>query len=411
MLSVLICAGLYFGKSDDRGCEFLVVSMHLTTQQTDRLVFDLPLDRNDDTKVTPSWLRNLADARALYSAQNGLADRVMTKIHGLDISPLGNFSTVAHTMHPSHTLEYTILARQICTLTISKERIGATISSLPVGGGHSIASQIDAGCIFEVLRRSLEHDSTTPQDRETLAERILRTMSLSALSDCHDFDILSPDASMKEVSIAFRRSTLYDRRCVLARNKALVELAQKPSDFTLKPDLTVVRQLVTSSQNLQQYIRKEDALGHATFRIHKIVLGKINARNGLPGADSETLEQDLEICNVCEGPISFESLRWARCSNGHQFPRCGLTFTAIQLPGKTKNCSLCNTQYLNQHLIDSLVNTVPALNTEDVEASQVDGDMWVTVTQGVQNLAAEPFLRILFCACDICIYCGGKFVG
>jgi len=114
-----------------------------------------------------------------------------------------------------------------------------------------------------------------------------------------------------------------------------------------------------------------------------------------------------EPCEICEAEITFANSQWARCTNGHEFGklnfgdlliltdssvRCGLTFLAIQAPGISKFCGLCNRQYLtNQHLI-----TLDAAEGE------------------IENTSAKPdhsLIQLLLVALDICIYCGGKFVG
>lgn len=94
-----------------------------------------------------------------------------------------------------------------------------------------------------------------------------------------------------------------------------------------------------------------------------------------------------DLCDFCSAPIPFTDLTAATCANGHEFPRCGISLVAIQAPGITKYCGICST---------------PCLSEEFVRAQETGGsDIEPPVTLS----------RVLFQACDVCIYCGGKFVG
>jgi hypothetical protein len=82
--------------------------------------------------------------------------------------------------------------------------------------------------------------------------------------------------------------------------------------------------------------------------------------------------------------------------------RCTLSFLAIQTPGTSKACSICNAQYINEFMM-------PSFKAQDSKETSADGD---EVMQGTSD--QEPPLslaRILFAACDRCVCCGGKFTG
>jgi hypothetical protein len=93
-------------------------------------------------------------------------------------------------------------------------------------------------------------------------------------------------------------------------------------------------------------------------------------------------------CDFCSAPIPFSDLTTAICLNGHQFPRCGVSLLAIQAPGITKYCGICST---------------PVLNEEFVQAQEDGG--------GTDTDSSTTLAKVLFRACDACIFCGGKFIG
>jgi len=82
--------------------------------------------------------------------------------------------------------------------------------------------------------------------------------------------------------------------------------------------------------------------------------------------------------------------------------RCTLSFLAIQTPGTSKACSICNAQYINESMM-------PGFKAQDSKDAGTEED---EVMQGTSD--QEPPLslaRILFAACDRCVCCGGKFTG
>ncbi|KAJ5174201.1 uncharacterized protein N7482_000078 [Penicillium canariense] len=88
----------------------------------------------------------------------------------------------------------------------------------------------------------------------------------------------------------------------------------------------------------------------------------------------------FERCEICEAGIAWASATEAQCAGGHLFARCGLTFLAIQEPGISKYCSLCQKEYIN----------------EEIVARSREGSLSSTY-------------RSLFEAFDTCLYCRGKF--
>ncbi len=96
-----------------------------------------------------------------------------------------------------------------------------------------------------------------------------------------------------------------------------------------------------------------------------------------------------------------------------------MTFLAIQAPGISKYCGLCSMEYLNQDfLLKSNIQYSASVEGEDGPhggaASDVEKEARVISnaltdldnTESLQSLA-----HVLFSSCEVCIYCGGKFVG
>lgn len=85
--------------------------------------------------------------------------------------------------------------------------------------------------------------------------------------------------------------------------------------------------------------------------------------------------------------------------------RCALTFFAIQEPGISRYCDTCSREYLHE---DYALKTCHV----DKHASGTDG-------MGISDNSNDPsngtdggsILQSLFQHHDVCIFCGGKFIG
>lgn len=125
--------------------------------------------------------------------------------------------------------------------------------------------------------------------------------------------------------------------------------------------------------------------------------------------------------------------------------RCSLTFLAIQAPGISKLCGICGKRYLNEEYLrktDRLIRSGGNRQSEDggqqdvvmrdadggqeepiLPSTETDGTGEGNAKQGEEtaqggagassNDGRSPITlaRILFSACDVCFYCGGKFMG
>ncbi|KAJ5621629.1 hypothetical protein N7528_006412 [Penicillium herquei] len=88
----------------------------------------------------------------------------------------------------------------------------------------------------------------------------------------------------------------------------------------------------------------------------------------------------FERCEVCDAGLIWDSPKEVQCQNGHLFVRCGLTFQAIQEPGVSKYCSICQAEYF-------------------------DEDLLIRIRDG----HVDPAFMHLFDTFDTCIYCDKKF--
>ncbi|KAI9780964.1 MAG: hypothetical protein M1839_006403 [Geoglossum umbratile] len=148
----------------------------------------------------------------------------------------------------------------------------------------------------------------------------------------------------------------------------------------------------------------------------------------------------FERCEICGESVGWQDVATARCANNHIFVRCALTFLAIQGPRISKYCGVCGKEYLREDIIrlekvgtldeggESAQAGIP--NTEGLAkvlleaAMEVGADDTASLPSKGGRAPDSPIARelsdmrgaesslasLLFGACDVCVYCGGKFL-
>lgn len=107
--------------------------------------------------------------------------------------------------------------------------------------------------------------------------------------------------------------------------------------------------------------------------------------------------------------------------------RCALTFLAIQEPGISKYCERCGKQYLTEEALlkdevsqgnsDRTDVEVPAPTIGGHSHTNFDDDAEAQASLMAQHQVSSPsnelapLVRMLFSNYDVCVFCGGKFVG
>ena len=388
----------------------MTIVLHLSATRVAKVNFYLPLNEEGNMhgeKEQPSWRQGLIDAQAMFNARHELAGHVSTKTYGLARSPLGDSIVVCASNHPSNGLEYAIPALQISNISINDENdmdLDAIFSVYQPSPKHN---QISDGAVFTAIKGLMERSPDSPPNVEAFLERMpcKSPQEVTNGSQTQDSDL---STSLESQVAHLRQKFVYDQESILSRNRRLVQLAQAPVAQSLKPDLNMIRRLVTTVLGLPSSLSDDVPMSAKIIKVYRVVLAKIEAREHDTDPVIET--HSLERCDMCDSNIAFESLLWARCSAGHQFSRCALSFLAMQNSEAIKSCAICNTRYIDEHPIEALTQITAEPANNATESDGVEKQTSVT-RQGVQSNLSEPLARILFAACDTCIRCGGNFVG
>ncbi|KAI9782439.1 MAG: hypothetical protein M1816_001891 [Peltula sp. TS41687] len=143
--------------------------------------------------------------------------------------------------------------------------------------------------------------------------------------------------------------------------------------------------------------------------------------------ESRNGQHPFEVCDICEEIIDWTTWTESQCANGHNFVRCSMSFLSIQGPRMSQRCGLCGKVFLSDAILWKDANELPHDDSEeemvqDGDSEEPDGNPDVTAaTSSERNHSQDhtsglpteevSLATLLFRACDVCIYCGGKLMG
>ena len=325
-----------------------------------------------------------------FGKKHNVAERVIARVRGALVSPRGDLSLTCTTIHPSEGLEYTIEARQNTLVVIAQQ--------WPPDEGFRSAILADANrsthLASDFIIISLQESIAQGQESHlSMLENLIRTPGVDVFGyNATKRTASSTPHSMDQLTSQFRSEVLLSQKAGRVRANTLLELAKGRDQYPVPPNLEIVKTVSSSVTK----IRSESYVGHQystlVFEIHKTIWETLHARE--QGTEEQAAQPQGDIseqCSLCGSDIKFEALQWSRCQKGHQFSRCTLTFLSIQ-GSRTKTCGICRAPYLNEF-------EMPALQIPNVGPEANDSHV------------SEPLLRVMFTACNVCIYCGGRYVG
>lgn len=411
----------------------------------------------------PMWRDQIENSLALFGVKNDLKGNSRARVWGLTLSPLGDFIAASSSVHPSDMIEYGPPGDRRGTVAISTLRKYSELrESFPP---WNVSAESVMFTIKKLMQNSIEDIEEMPAFTEEMVEKMLRvyvspkdTISSSellatlGLSDLKKlFETFKTAAYLNEHSLRDRYTILVNRAC---KNESSEDLART----------MIAYRLAIASQHLPSSLSRTSFSAEVQNHHQQVV----TLINNLIADDTVGTEETsdnptpatkipiaiTDTCDFCSAPIPLNDLTSAACTSGHSFPRCGLSFLAIQAPGITKYCGICNTQFLNEPFVaaqesrearkaEAMVDDAAAKDLSDVglESLDLDGrnavngaktsqhevggangsgakDKHVQGSQGEGLKVHEDehglpvtLARVLFLACDACIYCGGKFVG
>ncbi|KAK8236581.1 transcription factor IIIC subunit delta N-term-domain-containing protein [Phyllosticta capitalensis] len=356
--------GCAFNKLSSRELEIQFVSQ-LPTFSTPTTALRIPI--KDDHQSNPSpFLRSLAESKALFGAENELGDAVLTKAWGLCPSPMGDLVASAVSFHPSDMVEYTISAASRTEIGIHPFRDNQGAFSMPKHAGVCPIDDLSAETILfsakSWLEENMEARAEESSARQTIMDQLAKTLGLDDSSAATPYAelVLSGRKNLSlqdERSLVqeLRRHIYLDHDQIQRRYGRLLTHFFNPKQRNQHDDAPTILHLINQVLSMlkahyvdsttSQKIRSV----YAEMRTWLADPETDNAQDAAATSEATYVEQ----CEICDENIKFESFDWARCSQGHEFVRCALTFLAIQAPGISKLCGICGKRFLSeQHVLE-----------------------------------------------------------
>ncbi|KAK7621240.1 transcription factor IIIC subunit delta N-term-domain-containing protein [Phyllosticta citricarpa] len=432
--------GCAFNKLDTGELEAQFVSQ-LSAPSAPTTALEIPVKSNRKRKPSP-FQKSIVESRNLFSAENELGDAVLTKTWGLCASPMGELVASAVCFHPSDMVEYTISAASRTEIGIHSFRDNRGAFSMPDNAGIYLSAEVILFSAKSWLEENVEAKVEESSARQAIMDQLAKTLGLDKSSPTTPYASLALSAtagrnlSLKdEISLVqeLRRHIYFDHDQIQRRYGRLLTHFFNPKQRNQYDDAPTVLHLINQVLGMPKAHYVDSTTSQkirAVYSEMRTWLSDSEADN-VSDAVATSEATYVEQCEICDESIKFESFDWARCSQGHEFVRCSLTFLAIQAPGISKLCGICGKRFLSEHhtlkldtLLDDEANgdgqsqgthdlcSVPGLDTAG------EGDFYLffgSDKQGAggkeQERQSVTLVRLLFAACNVCIYCGGKFVG
>ncbi|KAJ4991411.1 hypothetical protein SVAN01_03058 [Stagonosporopsis vannaccii] len=376
----------------------------------------------------PNWKEKIENSMVLFSVKNDLKGYSKTKVWGLTASPLADFIAACNSLHPSDSIEYGPPADRRGTVALSTLRQYNKIrESFPI---RNVTAEGVLFTLKKLVENTVEDADQMPAFAEEAVSRLLLTYKPIEIAES---DALVPELDdIKELVRRFKTHAMFNENTLRDRYSILVGHACNDTASNELARTLISYRLATVLQKLPP------ALSHTAFSKevllhHKQLVALINGlfissdteietmddtkpEQSATGTDADAMETDsvsentgfsstdkvashdrsilnetitaTDRCDFCSAPIPFTDLTTATCTSGHEFPRCGVSFIAIQAPGITKYCGICSTPFLSEEFVRA-----------QEAGEETDAQSKVTLA------------RVLSQACDVCVFCGGKFVG
>ncbi|KAI5269346.1 hypothetical protein E4T47_07160 [Aureobasidium subglaciale] len=396
-------AGMTFVQDDNENIS-VQMAYHLGSGSDRITSLALPFTPTSGLGST-NWQHDLLRGQRRFSDEYSLAGNVMSRAYGVSVSPFGDLVAVNVSFHPSDGVEYTTSSDELSYLITSQCNDDLQFA---LAGSPSNAYELTAEALLFGLQSLSVRNPEALADDNSIAEQVMQALDLAELPSVNsNHGQITEDTPVELIVRQVRHNILFNRESVESRVTQLLKYVKTDVPKTPPLDATVVLKIVSEISRLPHFVADASFLSNSIMQIHSLILAKLQVRAGNADADASNLEEEeVERCEICNTNIPFESLRWAKCVNSHQYPRCTLSYLAIQTPGTAKFCSICNAQYINEFMMPSF------RATDSKEADADAGADEDVVMQGISDQEPPVSLaRILFAACDRCVCCGGKFTG
>lgn len=191
-----------------------------------------------------------------------------------------------------------------------------------------LSTEMTAEALLFGLQSLSVRQSEPLNDQRFLHEQILQALDFADTPSVYSNQAqITEDTPSEYIVRQVRQNILFNRESVESRLTQLLKYVKGDIPKIPSLDATVVLKVVTEVARLPHFIADASPLSHSIMQVHCLILAKLQARAGNEDADASNMEdEEIEKCDICDGNIPFESLRWAKCIHNHQYRKFRLCF-------------------------------------------------------------------------------------
>ncbi|QIW96022.1 hypothetical protein AMS68_001540 [Peltaster fructicola] len=388
------------------GATRAVFTTHLGYERLSQDTVLLSATKECAAPITTPIRQSLQQAAKDYRVTMDLGADAHTRTSGIAVAPTSSHIALCTTLLPADSVAHIIQSDHaslifICELAQSNEHIALNpAASTQQDIIDCIVFSLQAG-----LATTKDNDPETQPDTRLILDRITSILSKPPPLRDENIDstlLRSPTAAAMYL---LRRKVLDrpDRRNFMQQR--LLSCVVGSSYSSLMPRdwyIALIDEYAAIAANLPG-----GQLSQRIAAMHRLIYNRLQ-----PSGTATSPTAITEYCSVCHEIMPLEAIKWSRCSSGHRFVRCALTFLTIPRPGISKCCGTCGAQYLNeQHLVEFGTGDQPATHSGGSASNQTDTVLDGTDDPGLPALEpAGSAARVLFSVFRRCALCGGRFV-
>lgn len=378
---------------DNNGAPVVHFTTLTTTASADTCSLQTLAGEQDPYQMPP-WKQAIAESKAVFSTEHNLDGHVQERTWGIAASPSGDCIATCITLHPSDAVANIVPHVQKCLLLLSP-----CDSNIFYALQNPTAQEDKLFCppvAEDLYFNRLQHPDSQPKQWADSCVSLIRSFA----SESKDFSGgLDPILLAESV----RTKLYFETNIVKARFEVLAAMFKNDGRYISEKHHVILQGLMGQVNGLAKLDLQQGPLGIRMAQCYAVLSDKLHAgeSDGFAGS-----MRNQEVCTICEQEIPMESIKWARCSGGHQFQRCAVTMLPISDPSLSKSCRICATRYLD-------ATQVPELQLDTYQPnSQTRGGDSEEATRDKSSAVPEPrssLVRIMLAACDTCVLCGGRF--
>jgi hypothetical protein len=158
-------------------------------------------------------------------------------------------------------------------------------------------------------------------DDAFVIEQVMQALDLAGIPSVNSNQgQITEDTPVELIVRQVRQNILFNSDSIKIRVSQLLKYVRADVPKVPPLDATIVLKIVTEISRLPHFVADASILSTSIMQLHCLILAKLQARAGNTDADTSiSEEEEIERCEICHSNIPFESLRWAKCVNNHQY--------------------------------------------------------------------------------------------